>query len=301
MKQVTRYENSINTIPMRQWTSEEQNFFFAILTQLRDEGSEVIRFDKAQLQEFANYSQKHGGNFRNTIKSLADKVFNLQYIEETSNSYERFLLFQNFKAKWDDNLIDMTLEVRISHDFKYIVNQLKANFTQFELEEFTNIRSTYAKTMFRHLKQWRTKGVIGGYPNGEIPKEDLFIMLDVPQSMQRANNFNAKVLKPINEELSPLFKGLKISPIKAKRVGNPIIAYRFSWQKEETGTFIENKFNSKKINVPEWSNSNFQNTTPPEKILLMKKFQELSGKRRSEEITLKELKELEEIERDLRG
>ena len=37
-KKVTKYKNEVNTIPMREWTVEEMNFFFAILTQLKDEG-----------------------------------------------------------------------------------------------------------------------------------------------------------------------------------------------------------------------------------------------------------------------
>lgn len=244
---------------MRQWTPEEQNFFFAILTQVRDEGTELITFDKYQLQEFASYTQKHGGNFRTTIKSLADKAFSLQYIEETSNSYKRFLLFQNFEAHWTADLSDMTLEVQVASKFKYIVNQLNANFTQFELKQFTNIRSTYAKTMFRHIKQWRTKGVIGGFPDGEIPKEQLFIMLDVPKSVQSTGNFQNRVLKPIIAELSPLFEGLKVKAIKARKAGNPIIAYKFTWKQEKTETWSDGKYdkeNGKTVKpAPEWSKS----------------------------------------------
>lgn len=245
MNEITRYNNSLNTIPMRQWTAEEQNFFFAILTQIRDKGTDTFYFNTEELKEFSAYTNKHSKDFKQTMKSLSSKLENLRYREETDNSYKSMVLFQSFEANWDDSLDNIQLEVMISKKFEYIVNQLQANFTQFELAQFTNLRSTYSKTMFRHMKQWRTKGVIGGFPNGEIPKEELYTMLDVPSSMRRANNFKEKVIKPIILELSPLFEGLKIKPIKARKAGNPIIAYKISWKSEKTGNWVKDKYKSK--------------------------------------------------------
>lgn len=245
MNEITRYNNSLNTIPMRQWTAEEQNFFFAILTQIRDKGTDTFYFNTEELKEFSAYTNKHSKDFKQTMKSLSSKLENLRYREETDNSYKSMVLFQSFEANWDDSLDNIQLEVTISKKFEYIVNQLQANFTQFELAQFTNLRSTYSKTMFRHMKQWRTKGVIGGFPNGEIPKEELYTMLDVPSSMRRANNFKEKVIKPIILELSPLFEGLKIKPIKARKAGNPIIAYKISWKSEKTGNWVKDKYKSK--------------------------------------------------------
>lgn len=108
------------------------------------------------------------------------------------------------------------------------------------------------------------------------------------------------------DELSPLFEDLKVKTIKARKAGNPIIAYKFTWKQEKTGMYIADKFNTDiqkskiKKEIPSWSVPEYKDSTSPEKIALMKKFQELSGKKRSEEITLKELKELENIERKLK-
>lgn len=101
------------------------------------------------------------------------------------------------------------------------------------------------ENVYYNLITWRTKGVIGGFQNGEIPKEELYTMLDVPSSMRRANNFKEKVIKPIILELSPLFEGLKIKPIKARKAGNPIIAYKISWKSEKTGNWVKDKYKSK--------------------------------------------------------
>ena len=245
--------------------------------------------------EFADYTNRNGGDFKQTMINLSSKLENLRYREETQNSYSSMLLFQRFRADWSLDLSEIKLELRITDDFEYIVNQLNANFTQFELEQFTNLRSTYAKTMFRHIKQWRTKGVIGGFPDGEIPKNILYQMLDVPVSMQRADNFKFKVLRPILDELKPLFHGLKISPIKARKRGNPVIAYRISWKQEQTSDWVEGKF--KDINptvgagskTPNWYNPDYKNETTPEKQkeleeLRLKSFQRINSENQEQTI-----------------
>lgn len=229
MQEMTQYHNSLNAIPMRLWSEEEQNFFFGIITQARDKGTDLLKFSKKDLQEFADYKNKNSKDFRNTMKKLSDKLENLRYREETSNSYASMVLFQRFYATWSEDLSDMSLEIRVSEDFEYILNRLQAEFTKFELKQFTNIRSTYAKTMYRILKQWRTIG------KKEFSKKELFDFLEVPKSTQRATNFNERVLKPIQKELGPYFLGLKIVPIKTKTRGNPVTGYKFTWQAEQTG------------------------------------------------------------------
>ena len=45
MNEIARYSNQLNTVPMRKWTAEEQNFFFAIITQARDKGTALLKFE----------------------------------------------------------------------------------------------------------------------------------------------------------------------------------------------------------------------------------------------------------------
>lgn len=100
-------------------------------------------------------------------------------------------------------MINRTLEVGLSPKFEYIVNKLEANFTQYELEEFTTIRSTYAKTAYRLLKQWRTIG------KKEFPIEEFKNLMDMPRSY-KSSEIDRAVIKPILKELSQYFVGLKV-------------------------------------------------------------------------------------------
>ncbi|HFQ7781933.1 TPA: replication initiation protein, partial [Clostridioides difficile] len=174
------------------------------------------------------------------------------------------------------------VEVKVSSNFDYILNKLETQFTRYELEEFTSIRSTYAKTMYRLLKQWRTVG------RKEFSVDDLKRILDTPESY-RPSEIDRLILKPIKEQLSPYFVDLKVKKIKSNKRGNPVLGYEFTWKKEVTEAYDPNKYDkpkaiakkpskkaAKKSNVPKWSNPDYVNeTTEEQKAELERKKQEL--------------------------
>lgn len=280
--EVVKHHNDLNTVIMRKWTAEEMNFFFAIIAKARDKGTSDLVFDKYQLAELANYSIQHNKRFYDTMDSLANNITQLRYIEKTKNSIEYMPLFTWFRVDWEEDLSDMKAEVSVSPRFEYILNRLSANFTQYELQEFTTIRSTYAKTAYRLLKQWRTVG------RKEFKIDEFKLLLDMPTSYKSCH-IDRLVLKPILEQLSPYFEDLKVKKIKSKKRGNPVLAYEFTWKKEVTGTYDPDKFNkpkpepkkasksksSKKTNVPKWSNPEYKNTTPEDKKLVLAEYKQI--------------------------
>ncbi|MDN6195693.1 MAG: replication initiation protein, partial [Atopostipes suicloacalis] len=258
MSRVTKYRNELNSVPMRKWTAEEQDFFFAIVTKARNKGTELLKFNKKELNSLANYSDRNNQRFVDTIESLGHKIADMSYFEKRKNSFKIMNLFQRFEVEWADDYSNMYAEVRVSEDFEYILNKLDANFTQFQLQQFTNIRSTYAKEMFKKLKQWRTVGIV------EFPVDDFREMLQIPPSY-RASDINKVVLTPMREELPEYFKDLKVKPVKANTRGNPIIAYRFTFKPEITGQWDENKYkkgNKKIETLPHWFNGQAKTEKP---------------------------------------
>ena len=226
---------------MRKWTAEEQNFFFAIITQVRDKGTQTVKFNKNDLADIANYSLEHNKRLHTTMTELKKKVGEINYTETTRdevtklNREDTYYLFERFSFEWTDDHSHMAAEIQVSDHFQYVVNKLEAEFTQFELKQFTSIRSTYAKEMFKKLKQWRTIG------KKEYSIQEFRDMLQVPKSY-RATDINTVILKPILEELSNYFQNLKVTPLKARSKGAPIIAYCFTWTPEETGTWNTDKY-----------------------------------------------------------
>src|SRR5699024_11294793 len=93
------------------------------------------------------------------------------------------------KRDWSSDVCSSDLEIELSNNFEYILNRLSANFTTYELAEFTAIRSTYAKTMYRLLKQWRTIG------KKEFKIEEFKVLLDMPK-YYGPSEINRTIIKP---------------------------------------------------------------------------------------------------------
>lgn len=266
--EVVKHHNDLNTVIMRKWTAEEMNFFFAIIAKARDKGTSDLVFDKYQLAELANYSIQHNKRFYDTMDSLANNISQLRYIEKTSKSIEYMPLFTRFRVDWEEDLSDMQAQVSVSPHFEYILNKLSANFTQYELQEFTTIRSTYAKTAYRLLKQWRTVG------RKEFKIDEFKLLLDMPSSY-KSSEIDRAVITPILKQLSPYFEDLKVKKIKSNKRGNPVLGYEFTWKKEVAGSYDPDKFNkpkpepkkpnkaksskkTNKTNVPNYHNPNYK-------------------------------------------
>lgn len=244
--EVVKHHNDLNTIPMRNWTSEEMNFFFSILAKLKDKGTTVVEFNSEELKELARYSDWHLPRFQKIMENLGDHIASIRYYERTSHSFKIMNLFSIFEVKWNDDMSDLKAHVGVTENYSYIVNKLNAEFTSYELEEFTSIRSTYAKTMYRLLKQWRTIGKI------EYKIEDFKKLLDMPEYYQ-PSHIDKNVLNPILKELSAYFNNLKVKKIKSNKRGTPVIAYEFTFSPEKTGTYIDyTKKNQPREMTPAW-------------------------------------------------
>jgi len=195
MNEIVRYNNDLNGLKMRKWTAEEMNFFFAVIAKVRDKGTRLVIFNSDELKELSGFANRHKQRWEDVIDSVATKVADLKYYERT----EQRILIMNLFAYFEADIINKTIEVEVSSKFEYVVNKLLTNFTQYELEEFTNIRSTYAKTLYRLLKQWRTVG------KKEFEINEFKEILDTPSSY-RPSEIKRLILNPTLKQLSPYFK-----------------------------------------------------------------------------------------------
>lgn len=231
MKNLVKYHNDLNTISMRNWTAEDMNFFFGVISKIRDKGTKEMTLNTDEIKGLIDYTDR---NYRwvETLDRITNKVAGLLYVERTSKRIAYFNMFQRFVI----DIENKTLNVKVSDDFEYIVNKLTKNFTTWELAEFTSLRSTYSKTMYRILKQWRTIG------SKEIEIKAFRELLDIPKTYN-ISSINRAVIGPIKKELPEYFKDLKIKTIKANTQGTPVIAYKFTWIPEQTSSWDPNKFN----------------------------------------------------------
>lgn len=200
------YKNELNLVPLRNFTSTEINLFFSMCNKLKEKDIEELKIPFSELKYLSSYEQTEKKRFINDLKRIYDKVLNLTYTEYSGLSFKKFVLFTAYEVNADDEY----LTISVNHKLKNILNELTGDFTKFELEELTHIKSTYSKNMYRLLKQYRHTGYY------KIHIDDFRERLDVPKSY-RMTNINTSVLKPIINELSPLFVNLKINKVKAKK------------------------------------------------------------------------------------
>ena len=261
MNEIVRYNNDLNGLKMRKWTAEEMNFFFSVIAKVRDKGTRSVTFNSDDLKELSNFADRHQQRWEEVIDGVANKVANLKYYART----EKRILIMNLFAYFEADIINKTIEVEVSSKFEYVVNKLLTNFTQYELEEFTNIRSTYAKTLYRLLKQWRTVG------KKEFEINEFKEILDTPTSY-RPSEINRLILNPTLKQLSPYFKDLKIKTIKSNKRGNPVLGYEFTWKPETTGRWEDDKYKkndfykpkNSKSNVPDWVEKEYKHSATAE-------------------------------------
>ncbi|WP_324627815.1 replication initiation protein, partial [Bacillus paranthracis] len=131
---------------------------------------------------------------------------------------ERFVLFNQFKI---DGKADIPFaEIQVHEKALPLLNNLE-EWVRYSLQQFNELESSYSKTMFRLLKQYRTKGF------AYFSKEDFHELLDIPKSYNQGT-IDQRVFNPIRQELTAIFKGLTIKKKYGKGRGKPVIGYQFT-------------------------------------------------------------------------
>lgn len=255
-KQITVYKNELNTSSFRKFNTVEMNLFFAICSKMREKGLSKIRFDFSELKELIGYTDRNNKRFISQLDSLYTKMLTLTYRKGNNIDYSKFVLFTGFNMKGSENYI----EISVNPELEYLINEISTEFTKFELAEFTSLKSSYSKTMFRLLKQFR----LTGYYKVDI--DEFRRLLDIPMSYPMYK-IDQSVLFYIKKELPNIFKNLQIKKIKAKKQ-NKIEYLEFSFtpqddvQKDGSKTFKDNDGNYYRNNIMHFTKEEIDKSFP---------------------------------------
>jgi len=204
--QLAVYKNELNTVPLRSFNAVEMDLFFSICAKMRNKGLSTITYSFDDLKELSRYKATSIERFVSDLDRTYSKLLALNIANDKNGVLTRFVLFNKFVIDRNQQIV----EIQTNSEFEYIINELTGNFTKFELEEFTELRSSYSKTAFRLLKQFRQTGF------WRVSIEDFRELLDIPKTY-RMIDIDDRVFKPIVKELSSIFENLKIKKIKAKK------------------------------------------------------------------------------------
>lgn len=235
--EIVCYKNDFNTVPLRNFNSKEMDLLFSICSKIREKGNNSIELTFEDLKELSDYKMTAIKHFIKDIENIYDKLINLNFKVGTDTEFTKFVLFNKYSVSETKG----TVTVSVNEEFKYILNELTQNFTKFELEEFTELKSSYSKTVYRLLKQYRSTG----YVLFEI--ENFRNLLCIPKSYQICD-IDRNIISVSLRELSCYFKDLKINKIKAKK-GRKITHIEFTFSAETKNKVKKNILLEEKINT----------------------------------------------------
>lgn len=219
---------------MRKFNSKEMDLFFSICSKMKDQEVTTVKFKFSDLKTLSSYKMTATKHFIKDLEGVYSKMLQLTYREETESTITYFVLFNGFRI----NKVAQSVEISVNPELEYILNELSNEFTQFELREFTNLISSYSKTMYRLIKQYKSTGFY------TVKIDEFRILLDVPENY-RMSDIDKKVLKPIQRELPKYFDSFTIKKVKAKK-GNRIDRLEFTFKESS-----KNK-NLPKVSLHNW-------------------------------------------------
>lgn len=237
MTDIVKYNNEMNTYPVFKLSEVEQDIFMALLSNTTFNDSQTIEVNLYELKEKSNFWRDSITAYEERIDGLLDKICNPKIRIRSGSKITVFVCFD--KLEYDNESHD--LKIHVQDDFYQMVKNYKLGFTRFELAEFVNLSGSYAKTLYRLLKQYRTSG------SWVVTVEDFKRLLNIPTDYRQCH-IDQKVLKPCIKQLSREldmfdtvrvpFRNLKCEKIKkkgrgVKGRGGTITHYAFTFDAEK--------------------------------------------------------------------
>ena len=224
MKDIVKYDNYMNSIKFSGFTNVDLNFLMALCYKVKNMDTKEVTFTFDEIKEITNHKINSNERFADELERMNRKLVQIVCTLKYEKKRAVFVLFPTFET----DLETCTLTVGVNEKYKFILNNLIKDFTQFELSEFVNLNSKYSKNLYRFLKQYKSTGAFYVSDIEEF-KEKMCCCKNASTNKE----FMRTVLKPSIEELKPYFKDLKVEPKKAKKRGSPVIGYTFTFEPEQ--------------------------------------------------------------------
>lgn len=217
-KDLVKYHNDINKLKMGNLDEKELELFFALCVELKDIGEDEVKINIREFKRKYNIANKNNIRFEKYMETVLNKFLDARIIIKTKNKLDIGNFFTRFTLDFNVN----TLFVQINKSYLYLLNNLVEMYTQFNFEDYQNLKSKYAKRLMPKLSQWN------GTKKIEYKKDELYEILGATESYKTdISSFNKRILKPATTELRKIFYNLKIKPIK--NINKSINSYLFTW------------------------------------------------------------------------
>ncbi len=219
VKTIIKHGTELNLLSFKGFSAIEMNLFYTIVYKIKNIGTETICINFEEIRKLSNYDEKdrHTERFTSYLENVNDKLFDVRgRIVDDNGNIEKFVLFTKYKI-W--NTVEIPyIEIQINKEYEYLFNQL-TQYTSFDLLEYINIKSTYAKKIFTLIKQFEKTGWY------EVNYQEFKDLLGIPSSYY-PKDIERQILIPVEKELGAYFKKFKyIKRVLRKKLES----IRFTW------------------------------------------------------------------------
>lgn len=223
--EIVRYSNQFNAQALRRFTALDLDLLMAIASRVRDQGTDEVVFTFEELRQLAHVKKNlTDKELAARIVEVNDRLLACRFRFQDDSRTVQFTLFSGFETDWKT----AKLLVAVNPRFSFLLNDLTSQFTRFELAEFADLKSSYAKETYRRLKQFRQTGV------WKVSLAEFRRLLDIPDSY-RISHINSRVIKPIEDELKPLMNlkvHRKFAKVAAGRGRSQLVGFEFEFDPE---------------------------------------------------------------------
>ena len=229
------YKNDLNAINLNGLSETQMNVFFTLLERLQYSQDNTIKIELNELYELAQIPLST--EFRKSILERLKVLQNYTFMYDPSPTKTAQLVILPY-LEIDSEQKIIKAEVMPQFKERYLTSDFgKGKWTKYDLMEFVYLPSTYTKTIYRFLKQWRTQG------KWEISYNDFKDILGIPHSYQ-ASDIDKQIIKPSIKVLSEIthtlfdtertpFENLKCEKIKnGRKIETLIFRFKPQYNKE---------------------------------------------------------------------
>ena len=229
MNELVKYNNQMNKVLLTGFNKCHMDLFMAICSKAKNHGTNEIIIKTADLKEITQFERGGKRGFFEELDAMTDQLqrINGKIVDRTpgQRKFVKFTIFPTFEYSESEE----ELTVKVNEKFAWLLNEFE-NYTVFELTEFVNLNSKYAKHLYRILKQWRTTGKYIFHNLDEFRE-----LMDVPKAYTNRQLMQDCVAIAVAEiqKLNNSFKDFQCEPIYGKKRGKPLEGLEFTWTPEE--------------------------------------------------------------------
>ena len=208
-----------NAIIRARWPVEsvwEPRIVALVASKVRAEDTDFQEYE-IPISEFIG--SKDDGRTYERLASAADNLLKKVITIEKGSGWAKSTIFSYCEYIPERGMLHICFDPHMKPHFL----QLKERFTEYNLMEFFVLPSTYSQRIFEILKSWSDKSEI------IISLQDLFDMLEVPESMKRYPDFRRFVLEKAHKDINKTSFYYEWEPVKQ---GRSVVAIKFIFDRK---------------------------------------------------------------------